>query len=223
MTINGRHVVSSGLCFAGHRDWAVPAPAILATLALSACSGSPGATPGELNAAYESALEETTAPVSFVFEAESSAEQAALDRLSDYFETMTAASVGAETGNVYSDDAWLYDNLIAIQGVDEIRRYFDKAASEVDSLAIEFLQIARSNEDYFIRWRMTIVAPRLADAEPLVSYGMTQFRFDAEGKVLLHRDFWDAGTGLYEYIPVFGSLVYRARSTLADYSGHVDD
>jgi hypothetical protein len=64
---------------------------------------------------------------------------------------------------------------------------------------------------------MLIVSPGLNDGAPLVSYGVSQFRFDQEGKVLLHRDFWDAGTGLYEYLPGIGGLVARARDLLTQY------
>jgi len=208
----------TGACRACFGSLTTAMIAFVSAAALGACSGSPGATPAELNAAYERALAESAVPVATVFEPESPAEQATLDRLAAYFKTMTPESVAAETGQVYAPDAWLYDNLTAIQGLEDIRRYFNKAASEVDTLDIEFLQIARSDADYFIRWRMSIVSPRLADGGELVSYGVTQFRFDNQGKVLLHRDFWDAGTGLYEYIPVLGGLVFRARSALADYS-----
>jgi hypothetical protein len=191
----------------------------LAGLLLSACSEPPGPTPEGLNEAYEAALDATAAPVAKIFEEGSPEERAALDRLSDYFVQMTPDSVASDTASVYSPDAFLYDNLAAVQGLDNIRSYFTKAASEVDELTVEFLQVARSDEDYFIRWRMTIVAPNLDDSGALVSYGMTQFRFDSDGRVLLHRDFWDAATGLYEYLPVLGGLVARTRGTLAEFSG----
>jgi len=33
--------------------------------------------------------------------------------------------------------------------------------------------------------------------------------------VLLHRDFWDASTGLYEYLPWVGALLERLRAALS--------
>ena len=191
---------------------------VMFTAALGACSDSQGPTPADLNAAYESALSATAAPVARIYVAGSADEAVALERLEAYFATMTPASVVADTGKIYSADGFLYDNIAAVQGVDDITRYFAKAAGEVDALSVEFLQVARSDEDYFIRWRMTIDSPALGEKGELVSYGVTQFRFDNEGRVLLHRDFWDAATGLYEFIPVLGGLVARTRSTLADFS-----
>jgi steroid delta-isomerase len=184
------------------------------------CGSSPAPSASDLNAAYELALEETAAPTAHIYTEGSQTEEMALARLEAYFATMTVATVAEQTADVYAPEAWLYDNLAAIKGVDEIRRYFANAAGDVDKLSVEFLQTARSNEDYFVRWRMLISSARLAGGEPLISYGVSQFRFDDQGRVLLHRDFWDAGTGLYEYLPVLGALVTRVRGGLADHSGN---
>jgi len=186
----------------------------------SGCGSTPAPSPADLNAVYELALEETAAPNAHIYLKGSREEEIALARLETYFTKMTVATVSEQTADVYAPEAWLYDNLAAIQGVDEIRQYFANAASDVDKLSVDFLQIARSNEDYFVRWRMLIRSARLSGGEPLISYGVTQFRFDSQGRVLLHRDFWDAGTGLYEYLPLLGGLVTRIRSGLADNSGN---
>jgi hypothetical protein len=84
--------------------------------------------------------------------------------------------------------------------------------ARVQALQVEFLDVARSGPDYFVRWRMTVRSERLNGGEPMVSYGVTHFRFDAAGRILLHKDFWDAGTGLHEYLPGIGSLLRGVRA-----------
>ena len=37
--------------------------------------------------------------------------------------------------------------------------------------------------------------------------GASQLVFDAQGRVVLHRDYWDAAEELYEKLPVVGSLM----------------
>jgi hypothetical protein len=61
--------------------------------------------------------------------------------------------------------------------------------------------------DYYIRWQMTVRADALSNGKPVVSYGTTQFRFDDQGRVLIHKDFWDAATGVYEHLPYFGPIM----------------
>ena len=32
-------------------------------------------------------------------------------------------------------------------------------------------------------------------------------RFDAQGRVVLHQDFWDATAGVFEHVPVVGTAI----------------
>jgi hypothetical protein len=171
--------------------------------------------PADMNRAYEETLVLTAPPKSAVFASGGAEEQAALARLEAYFAAMTAASVREQTAAVYAPDAWLYDNLAIVSGVPAIEKYFAKAAADVRALSVEFLQVTHDGPDYFVRWRMSVEAEALHDGQPMVSYGITQFRFDEQGRVLVHRDFWDAATGLYEYIPGLGGLILGLRSRLA--------
>ncbi len=193
---------------------------LLIAMSLAACGRPTGPTPAQMASAYEEILVLTAPPKSAVFASGSVEEQAALARLKAYFATMTAESVRDDTAAVYAVDAWLYDNLAIVSGAPAIEKYFSKAAADVRALSVEFLQVTRGGPDYFIRWRMSVEADALNDGEPMVSYGMTQFRFDEQGRVLVHRDFWDAATGLYEYIPGLGGVIRSVRSRLA---GHADE
>jgi len=184
-------------------------------LVISACSKPRGFSAEEMNDIYESALADTAAPVATSFAGEQAAEDAALAALRDFFAEMSAASVVADARNVYANDAWLYDNLTVVQGGQAIESYLAHAAEQTRFLRVEFLQVARDGIDYFVRWKMTMQVDALADDAPLVSYGMTQFRFNKDGQVLLHRDFWDSSTGVYEYVPVAGGLIQRLRGRLA--------
>jgi steroid delta-isomerase len=183
-------------------------------LTLTACSDPAVMSPAELNRDYERVLEQTDQEA-VVFKAGEAAEQAALSLLERYFADMTRESVTELTARVYAPNAWLYDNLGIIKGADAVEAYFVQSLDNADAISVEFLQTSVAAPDYFVRWRMTIATDSLNNGEPLVSYGMSQFRFDAQGRVLVHRDFWDAGTGIYEYLPVLGGLVKRARGMLA--------
>lgn len=183
---------------------------MIAVLPLAAaCSGSPGLSPDDLNRAYEDALEQTASAADL----SPADNRAALDRLAAFFADMTPATV-ASARDVYAPEAVLYDNLAVVIGAADIEAYFSKAAGEVDGLRVEFQQVTRSGIDYYIRWVMTIESETLSPDKPLVSYGVTHFRFDEQGRVLLHRDFWDAASGLYEHLPGIGGLIQRLRAFL---------
>jgi hypothetical protein len=44
------------------------------------------------------------------------------------------------------------------------------------------------------------------DAQRLI-VGATHLVFDADGKVTVHRDYWDAAEELYEKLPLLGGLM----------------
>ena len=51
--------------------------------------------------------------------------------------------------------------------------------------------------------------------------GATRLRFDAQGRVAEHRDYWDAAQELYEKLPLIGSVLraIRRRSRSGELSG----
>ncbi len=174
-----------------------------------------------MNASYERALE-ATAAAAVDLEAGSAEERDALERLEAYFAEMTGTSVRDDTQAVYAPTAYLNDNLVYIEGAADIESYFLHSTGDTDTVSVKFLDVAKSGPDYFVRWRMTIRNQRLKKGEPLMSYGMTHFRFDDQGRVLMHKDFWDAATGLYEHLPVVGGMVRFVRGRLEQQAGGDD-
>jgi hypothetical protein len=55
---------------------------------------------------------------------------------------------------------------------------------------------------------------KLAGGEEKRSIGMSHVRFDADGRVELHQDFWDSAAGLWEHVPGLGGLLKLAKRRL---------
>jgi steroid Delta-isomerase len=187
-----------------------PVAALLA-LFLAGCGGPGAQTAAELNESYERALART-APSAVELPGGEAGEKAALARAEGFFGDMGAAAIRARAAETYAPDAYLNDNLVALEGAGPIGEYFSHTAGRVRALRVSFLDVVHAGPDYFVRWRMTVASDGLNDGAPMVSYGMTHFRFDASGRILLHKDFWDAGTGLYEYLPGLGTVLRRLRA-----------
>ena len=127
---------------------------------------------------------------------------------------MTPASVREQTSQVYAPESYLNDTLVGIEGSANIEAYFAHTAGQVRTLTVQFLERAPVGTDWYVRWQMTVAADGLNGGEPVVTYGVTQFRFDPQGRILIHKDFWDAGTGLYEQLPVLGGVIQRVRGAV---------
>jgi len=167
----------------------------------------------ELNASYERALERT-APLAVTLVPGSEAERRAFGGIQRYFTGMTADSVREQTASVYAPQGYLNDTLVGIDGADRIEAYFSHTMERARVLNVEFLDKAPAGTDWYVRWRMTVAADGLNGGEEVITYGVTQFRFDEAGRVLIHKDFWDSGTGLYEQLPGLGRVIGRVRATV---------
>lgn len=194
--------------------WQCRAAAVVTTAGvfLSGCGPAPTSLT-EMNGSYERALART-APLAVTLLPGSAAERQAFDNVQRYFSGMTSASVREQTAAVYAPEAYLNDTLVGIDGADRIQAYFGHTIEKASLLNVEFLERAPVGTDWYVRWRMTAAVDGINGGQPVVTYGVTQFRFAADGRVLVHKDFWDAGSGLYEQVPVLGRVVRRVRAAV---------
>jgi hypothetical protein len=135
-------------------------------------------------------------------------EKAALERFSAFLKGIGDTSfVRENTLKTYSSDAYLDDTLVIHHGAAEIEAYFLKTSETMTSYQLEIDDIARSGDDFYIRWTMKFAAPLLSRGETVHSVGVSQVRFNREGKVAFHHDFWDSGKNFYSRLPVVGGAV----------------
>lgn len=145
----------------------------------------------------------------------SEAEHAAIERFKAFLQNIgDAASVRENTRKVYADDAFLDDTLVSHHGAAEIEAYFVKTSGVMTQYQVTIDDVARSGSDHYFRWTMVFAAPALAGGKPVHSTGISQVRFNTEGKVAFHQDFWDSGKNFYRHLPVAGGVIGFIRKRL---------
>lgn len=179
-------------------------------LLLSSCA-SPNRSEQEL-ASYRKALD-GVAPSGLV--AGSPGEEAALERFKGFLKGIGDKKfIQENTLKAYAADAYLDDTLVVHHGAAEIQAYFIKTSETMTSFQVTIDDVARSGEDYYVRWTMIFSAPALSSGTPVHSVGISQVRFNRDGKVEFHRDFWDSGKNFYAHLPVVGGAVGFVRKRL---------
>jgi hypothetical protein len=142
-------------------------------------------------------------------------EKAALERFKSFLQGIGEAGyVRENTLKVYAADAYLDDTLALHLGAAEIEAYFIKTSEAMTDYQVTIDDVARSGEDYYVRWTMVFAAPALSGGKPVHSVGVSQVRFNREGKVAFHQDFWDSGRNFYAHLPVVGGAVGVVRKRL---------
>lgn len=134
-------------------------------------------------------------------------ERAAVQRVKDYFAVMTEDSVRRQTRLVYAPEAYLNDTLKSLSGATAIEDYFLATVRKAESVTVRFEDAAESGGNYYFRWVMDTRLKKLRAGQTIRTIGVTMMRFDAQGRVVLHQDFWDSTAGVFEHVPVMGTAI----------------
>ena len=149
-----------------------------------------------------------------VLEPDSDRERQAIERFQGLLSDFKAPDFRSRIREVYAEDVFFNDTLKTVRGVEEVEEYLVASADAIEKGTVEFLDLVAKDGNYYFRWVMTIRFKRFARGEDKRSIGMTHVRFDREGKVLLHQDFWDSSAGLFEHVPALGWMLRRAKKRL---------
>lgn len=142
-------------------------------------------------------------------------EKAALDRFTSFLQSISSQDyIRENTSKTYSADAYLNDTLVTHHGAEEIEAYFLKTSEAMTEYKVTIDDVIRSGADHYVRWTMVFAAPALSGGEPIHSIGISQVRFDQQGKVAFHQDFWDSGENFFGRAPVAGGVIGFIRKRL---------
>ena len=79
---------------------------------------------------------------------------------------------------------------------------------------VTFDDVATSGRNYYFRWTMETRMKNLAKGKTIRTIGVTLVRFDREGRVILHQDFWDSAQGVWDHVPLIGPTIRWIQSQL---------
>jgi len=128
-----------------------------------------------------------------------------LGRVRAFFESISPQTV-QRIDEIYAVDAWFKDPFNEVRGVESIRRIFEHMFEQVDSPRFVVREVLAEGDGAFLTWDFVFRNRRLGDSQQVI-HGASHLRFDADGRVNYHRDYWDAAEELYEKIPFLGGLM----------------
>jgi len=163
---------------------------------------------------YEEALKRTDPTKCKTVSPGSAEEKAAIERFKDYWSCHSLENVRDKIRNVYAESAYFTDTLKEVNGIDAIEAYFLKSLKSLELCTFEFPDIAVSGSDYYIRWVGDMKYKNFKKGQVVRSHGMTHVRFDEKGKVVLHQDFWDSTSAVFEHVPLLGGVIKLLKRTL---------
>lgn len=123
----------------------------------------------------------------------------ALDTLCDYFDRLAADNLD-ELDRYYAADAWFKDPFHEVTGVEAIRAILEHTFKKLPGARFRVTgRFPGADGDAVILWALDFTLPMTH--APTTIVGATHLAFDAAGRVVRHRDYWDAAEELYGRLP----------------------
>ena len=113
--------------------------------------------------------------------------------------------------DVYSDDIQFRDPLHALNGLSNLTEYLSGMMDDLLECRFEFHHSMELPErgEALLFWTMHDRHKKLAGGKQLELTGNTHLLF--KDKVYYHRDYFDAGSLLYEHLPVMGFAIRQIK------------
>ncbi|MEO8136388.1 MAG: nuclear transport factor 2 family protein [Betaproteobacteria bacterium] len=134
----------------------------------------------------------------------------ALQRLVDFYETLTPASLGA-VREVYAADASFRDPFNDVRGSDEVQRVLLHMFENLSAAKFVIREAVADGDQAFLVWDFHFRMRRWKPDAQRKIHGSSHVRFDGQGRVSYHRDYWDAAEEVYDKIPLLGSVLRAIR------------
>lgn len=123
-------------------------------------------------------------------------------RVATFFETLSPASL-VTLSTVYAEQARFKDPFNDVTGLNGIQRVFAHMFDTVKNPRFVVHHAMTQGTHAWLTWDFLIDRPE----GTLTVHGATQLTFAPDGRVSLHRDYWDTAEELYAKLPLIGTLV----------------
>lgn len=130
----------------------------------------------------------------------------AITRVIAFFEHLDPADI-ARIGELYAPQARFKDPFNDVEGVPAIQRIFAHMFEALEQPRFVVTGRVVQGQQCFLTWDFLFAFKNFEKGVPQTVRGASHLVLDAQGRVTLHRDYWDAAEELYEKLPVVGALM----------------
>ena len=128
-----------------------------------------------------------------------------VQRIVALFERLAPADL-PRLPEIYTPDARFKDPFNEARGVAAITRIFEHMFASLDAPRFVIRDVIVQGEQCFLSWDFVFRMKRFSGAEQVI-HGATHLKLAADGRIAVHRDYWDAAEELYEKLPAVGALM----------------
>jgi len=175
----------------------------LIAFALAGCAGRD-------KSSYVSAYQEASSR----FDGVAIENKAPVDRFKAVYADLKGPNLGERINAAYAENLYFNDTLHTFNDRAGLSKYLQETAERLESVQVEVDRVIVDGADVWLKWRMSTRVRALGRTMQADTIGMTHLRFDDNGLVVLHQDYWDSTEGVFSHLPFIGGLVRWTRNRL---------
>ena len=132
--------------------------------------------------------------------------EANVDAIVQFFETLSPQAL-AQIPRFYAQDAVFKDPFNEVRGLQAIDKIFAHMYVALDKPHFVVQERIVQGSQCFLVWNFKFHFKRFDTTTLQTVRGGSHLKFDTDGRITLHRDYWDAAEELYEKLPVVCHLM----------------
>lgn len=136
--------------------------------------------------------------------------QQPLKKLSEWYSKLSPTSLN-DIGQYYAADAYFKDPFNEVTGRDLVKNIFVHMFASTVQPRFVILETLAQGDAGFLTWKFLFTLK----GRDYTVFGSSHFRFDQQGLVVYHRDYWDAAEELWQKLPIIGVVVKWLRKRFA--------
>ncbi len=137
---------------------------------------------------------------------------ARVKRVVDFYASLRVEDL-PRLAELYAADACFKDPFNEVRGVPAIEAIFAHMFRTLEAPRFLVRQAVAQDDQCFLTWDFVFV--QRSGKRKIVVRGATHLHFDDEGRITMHRDYWDAAEELYEKLPALGTLMRWLKRRIA--------
>jgi hypothetical protein len=166
------------------------------------------------DAAYQAALARTETDLTQLPISGSAEEAAMLQPMMALFEQYTETNLRENIQKVYAENVYFRDAFKQLNTAAEIEDYMVAGMAPIEGAEFVFNNVLRTGVDFYFDWTMRLDFKKTPKGTWEESIGMSRMRFNAEGQVIFHQDYWDPTDIVYKRIPIVRQLIAYVKRKL---------
>ena len=137
-----------------------------------------------------------------------------LQAIIDFFEGLTPARL-ERLGQIYADDAQFADPFNEVRGLAAIQRLFAHMFVALDEPRFVVTESLLQDDRCVLLWDFNFRFKGARPDQQQTFRGCSHLMLGLDGRIHTHRDYWDAAGGIYERVPLLGTLMRWLRRRMA--------